>query len=852
MLEKLSSTILGKTFSSDDLRETRGVQYLILSVGIIGLSSLILALGLLIPLGQRSLAIVIICLASLYLANLWVLRLTGSHFITGIIFVLEQCIAVFTLSYLYGGSRFEVYLWYPSIILIATYVLGKHWGLAVSGLLAVVSIYLERLILSGYKFPENSLHSQALGSESLIVSLPIALIIIALLSWVFENVRELTEARLRSSERQLRMHVEQTQLAVIETNNHTAITAWNPAAELIFGYSAAEAIGKNIVDLLVLPAERPKITDLLSRLLNTHDVILNSNQNVTKDGRLIICDWYNTPLIDEYNNIIGKAIMAVDVTKRKQYEEELRLAKEEAEGSTQAKSEFLARMSHEIRTPMNGVVGMTSLLLETDLTPEQQDFVETIRTSSEALLTIINEILDFSKVESGKMALETQPFNLRQCVEDAVDLLAPQAAAKHLELAYLIEDQVPLLLIGDVTRLRQVLVNVVANAVKFTETGEIYVHIAPKMRDGYQMELQFTVQDTGIGIPEDKIHALFQSFSQIDDSITRKFGGTGLGLAISKRLCELMGGTMWVQSIAGEGSAFYFTIQVGIADDQKVEQKDSQASLRNRRILIVDPKATTRHILQQYAARWGMLVQEATNSSEALTLLKSDEQFDIAVLDMLLPEMDGLALAQKIRQLRTAQELPLVMLTSITGSNVRQRAENLNFATFLYKPVKPNDLYEILVDQLRKSPGVQPITAKPAPLAPDNTPKHSLAILLAEDNLINQKVASRILARLGYRVDVVANGLEAVEAIHRRSYDVILMDMHMPEMDGLEATRRILQESTSEQPPYIVAMTAAAMPADRARCIEAGMQAFLAKPIQLQELVNVLQQGQLRSTPSVE
>ncbi len=852
MLEKLSSMILGKTFSSDNLREARGVQYLVLSVGLISLALLILALCLLMPLGQTSLAIVIIIAAGIYLSNLWLLRLTGSLFVAGLVFVVEQCMIAFSLSYLYGGNRLEFYLWYPSIILIATFVLGKDWGLAVTGLLIVISLYLQKLVLSGYAFPANLLRSQAANSGSLIVSLPLALIIIALLGWLFENIRELAEARLQSSERQLRMHVEQTQLAVIETNNNNQITAWNPAAELIFGYRAEEVIGKNLVDLLVLPSERVTITDLLNCLLHTRDVILNSNQNVTKDGRIIVCDWYNTPLIDEHDMIIGKATMAVDVTKRKQYEEELRLAKEQAEGSTQAKSEFLARMSHEIRTPMNGVMGMTSLLLETELTSEQQDFVETIRNSSESLLTIINEILDFSKVEAGKMTLETQPFNLHQCVEDAVDLLVPQAAAKHLELAYLIEDLVPPLLIGDVTRLRQVLVNVVANAIKFTTTGEIYIHVEPKTRDGNQIEVQFTVQDTGIGIPDDKIYALFQSFSQIDDSITRKFGGTGLGLAISKRLCELMGGTMWVHSVVGQGSTFYFTIQVGIAVHQKFEPKDWPTVLGGRRVLLVDDNATNQRILKQHVMRWGMIAVEATTSVEALSLLKQGEQFDIALLDIVLPEMDGLTLAQEIRKLRTAEELPLVMLTSITGSNIRQRAENLNFAAFLYKPVKPNDLYDVLVNQLHKLPSIQPSSAKTVTLDAQLGQNHPLTILLVEDNLINQKVALRILARLGYRADAVANGREAVEAFQRRPYDVVLMDMHMPEMDGLEATRRILQEYTGERPSYIIAMTAAAMPADRARCIEAGMQAFLAKPIQLQELVNVLQQCHLQLASSVE
>lgn len=848
MLEKFSKLFLRDTFSLRHPKEYRIAQYLVLSISIVSAFVLLFALCLVFPVTQAPFALFMLLVPFLYLSNLLLLQLTGSLSYTGAIFVLEQCIVIFGLSYLYGASRLEFYIWYPSAILIATFVLGKRWGLATVILIVGSVTYLEYLDLIGYPFPGETLRNQAFTEPKALISILLALLATAFISWLFEDIRELAENRLRSSERRLRMHVEQTQLAVIETNNQSQITAWNPAAELIFGYKSQEAIGKNIVDLLVLPESRPAISALLNRLRHSREVILNSNQNITKSGRVISCDWYNTPLIDENNNIIGKAAMAVDVTKRKDYEEELRQAKEQAEESTRAKSEFLARMSHEIRTPMNGVIGMTNLLLETQLEPEQRDFVETVRHSSEALLSIINEILDFSKIESGKMALELQPFNLPKCIEGALDLLAPQAAAKHLELAYLLEEQVPTMLIGDVTRLRQVLVNLVANAVKFTASGEIYVHGEVKACKEQQIELQFSVTDTGIGIPDNKLSTLFQSFNQVNSSTTREFGGTGLGLVISKRLCELMGGTMWVESVAGQGSTFYFTICVDI-DTTQATDAVSNTALATRRILIVDDNTKSRYILKQYAIRWQMTPLEASNGPEALALLKQGEQIDIALLDMAMPEMDGVALAQQVRQLYPSSTLPLIILTSITGSGIRQRAGNLNIAAFLYKPVKPAELRKVLMSQLDKEPSMEQANPQPSmktneATSPEAAQAPLLKILLAEDNLINQKVALRILARLGYKADAVANGREAVEVLRRQPYDVILMDMHMPEMDGLEATRRILQEYTGDTPPYIVAMTAAAMPADKVKCQEAGMHDFLSKPIQLNELMNLLQSRQ--------
>ncbi|HEX2090006.1 MAG TPA: PAS domain S-box protein [Actinomycetota bacterium] len=622
--------------------------------------------------------------------------------------------------------------------------------------------------------------------------------------------------------------IEVSPIAVVLISNEGTITSWSPAAERLFGYTAEEAIGKDIDDVV---ANDPEIREegraLLAQALagaELHAV----TRRTRKDGTLVDVELLASPVFIGGERV-GFYTLYHDIS-------ELQQARRDAEAAARAKSAFLATMSHEIRTPLNAVIGMTGLLLDTNLAPEQQRFAEVIRNSGDTLLSVINEILDFSKIEAGRLDLEDQPFDLSNCIESVLELVATTAAEKGLDLAYSLDPEVPQTIRGDETRLRQILLNLVNNAVKFTERGEVVLTLGATQRRGGNgsegaYELHFAVRDTGIGIPEDRMDRLFESFSQVDASTTRRYGGTGLGLAISKRLVELMNGRMWVESRVGEGSTFHFTINAESAPAVPPAYRRRSPELQGKRVLIVDDNATNRQILRRQTESWGMLARETESPREALEWIRRGDPFDIGILDMQMPDMDGLTLAGEIRNHRDANALPLVMLTSI-GRHAEPGMEE--FAVNLTKPIKPSQLFDALMDVFGQHPAAE---ARAAPAAQVERPAPGgLRVLVAEDNAVNQQLAVLLLQKLGYRADLAGDGTEVLEALERQPYDVVLMDVQMPEMDGMEATRRIHQRWPAERRPYIIAVTANAMEGDREACLAAGMDDYLSKPIREEEL----------------
>ncbi len=563
-------------------------------------------------------------------------------------------------------------------------------------------------------------------------------------------------------------------------------------------------------------------------------------------------------LLEQYNQTLEDKVAqrTAELAAAVQEAQDARIA---AEAASHAKSSFLATMSHEIRTPLNAIIGMTSLLLDTPLTVKQNEFTETVRESGEQLLSLINDILDFSKIEAGRMELEKSPFLLRPCVESVIDLVSPKAREKGIELISLVEASVPAAIESDETRLRQILGNLLSNAVKFTETGEVEINVkaelleyqvAPSGSDGEPGDLyriSFAVRDTGIGIPPEQLCLLFQAFSQGDTSTTRRYGGTGLGLVISKRLVEMMNGEIWVESEPGDGSTFFFTIVARSTVNARSKVRlDTRLDLRDKRILIVDDNATNRRILALQFQAWSMQPRTTASPIQALQWLRQGEIFDVGILDMEMSEMDGVTLAKEIHRLHNGRGLPLILLSSLGREESIENREI--FSAILTKPAKASNLYNALIAIYAGE--VEALLKQTNTVLPEFDPqmgiRNPLRILTVEDNSINRNLVLLMLERLGYHADVAANGIEALEALRRQSYDAVLMDVQMPEMDGLEATHHIRQDFDSGDQPRIIAMTADAMIGDRENCLRAGMDDYISKPIHIEDLVNSLNRCQSR------
>ena len=706
-----------------------------------------------------------------------------------------------------------------------------------------------------------------------------------------EDVRQreqrLTNAQqqVQQSEAQFRALIENISDVIVVIDPKGIVAYVSPSVESVLGYKPEEMMGtpaRNYIQLgapaeedasggasrsgLIGAAAEEGAT--LSRLRREAPPIDWANQGALESGRRVerrlrhkdgswrLLEAHIQKLPDNAA-LQGTVLNARDITERVRAEEIL-LEKEAAEAANNAKSTFLAHMSHEIRTPMNGVLGMTGLLLDTELNSRQRELASIIRDSGEALLTIINDILDFSKIEAGRLELEKQPFNLRECVESAFDLVATQASAKGLELASIIDEETPSYIVGDITRLRQIMINLLGNAVKFTNTGEIVLAVKSTLvkEEGHagdedegeephrEYELEFTVRDTGIGIPEDRMDRLFIAFSQVDASTTRRYGGTGLGLTVSKRLAELMGGTFWVESKVGVGSTFHFTIRAdAVAGTPRVYEVGGHEVLVGKRVLIVDDNATNRHVLVLQLQAWGMLTRDTESPFQALDWVTRGDPFDLAILDMQMPELNGVQLAQQMRRNAPPhmQLMPLVLFTSLGHGEAE--ATGL-FATTLHKPLRQSQLLDTLM-LLIAGDDAQPtskrqVTNSRDQIDPELGKRRPLRILLAEDNPVNQRLATLVLEQMGYRADIAGNGLEAVAALERQQYDVVLMDVQMPEMDGLEASRVICGRWSRDRRPRIVAMTANALTGDREICLAAGMDDYITKPLRVNELIEAL------------
>ena len=638
--------------------------------------------------------------------------------------------------------------------------------------------------------------------------------------------------------------VESSDDSIIGTDLDGKILSWNRGSEKLFGYVAEEAIGKHIT--MLFPAGRHDEPFNALKKIRQHEHIERfESVRVAKGGRPIDVSVILSPVRDDLGQLRGVSAIYRDITASKRADAELRRAKEAAEAASRAKSTFLATMSHEIRTPMNGILGMTELVMGSELTPDQRSSLELVQLSAESLLTVINDILDFSKIEAGKMEFEALPFDLRDSLGETMKTMGFRAHQKGLELLCDVRPDVPAAVIGDEGRLRQVLVNLVGNAIKFTDRGEILVTVARESETEDGVRLRFSVRDTGVGIPADKQQKIFEAFSQADESMTRKYGGTGLGLTICKRLVGMMGGEIWVESALGKGTTFHFTANLGVQRKAMLAPPHplEPVRLRDLPVLVVDDNSTNRRLLVEILSRWGMQPTAVEGGSAALTALQVAKSihrpFALILLDGNMPEIDGFTLAQKIQEQPDLVGTTIMMLTSADQLGHAALCRDLGISAYLVKPVRQSELLDKICKSLQKLPSESRSGARTQNISV--APAEKSRVLLAEDNFVNQTLARRLLENQGYAVTVVGNGQAALSALERESFDLVLMDVQMPTMDGFEATAKIRERerATGEHIP-IVAMTAHALKGDEEKCLAAGMDAYLAKPIRREELYSIL------------
>jgi PAS domain S-box-containing protein len=649
------------------------------------------------------------------------------------------------------------------------------------------------------------------------------------------KIQQQTEEKLRASEGRFRDVVDIPGKFVWEVTLEGKLQFISDRVNELLGYSVEEMKQHGFFEHLV-PEDASVATAKFYLAAQKSERFSDLECRMrTKSGDAVWLTTRGAPMFGpDGKTLVGYRGICEDITERKQIQQEVITAKEAAESANRAKSEFLANMSHEIRTPMNAIVGMTGLLLGTTLNSEQRDYAQTIRSSADTLLTIISEILDFSKIESGKLELEDHPFDLPVVVEEAVDCVAVQCGEKGIDLFWSIAPDMPLGFTGDVTRVRQILVNLLANAVRFTSKGEVSVAVSKAQDESGEHYILFSVHDTGIGIPADKIDKLFQSFSQVDTSTTRKYGGTGLGLAISRKLTELMGGNIWVESKEGQGSTFQVAIPLREATGPKPLVPNE--ILKGKTLIIAAAHPGVRGMIESLATIWGMTPVPVGSGGEVMAKLRAGLTFHGAVLDDVLPDTSAKDLVQEIRRQRGAAGAPCILLCSLQQQAAYGQNLPPGFVACLAKPAHFQQLHGILATSLKGGKVTNKLLRSTGRIDTGFGQRRPLRLLLAEDNIINQKVATRILSQMGYRPDVVHNGAEVLEALERQKYDVILMDIQMPEMDGLEATRQIRKRYTGARRPWIIAMTANAMDSDRKNCFDAGMDGYLSKPVRIEAL----------------